>query len=316
MSIFSDIKIGAHRCQLQEAEGIMLVVVNVILCIVGTVGNMLVCLTILLSPSLHTLSSYCIFNLSCADLLVSCIVEPSLVYILSWKLYGVCMVKAEYVARLVGNLSCGISILTLATMSVERCCAITKPMTYKCIITTTRLKCFLVFGWLLGCTTPSLDAFIDEPRKQTYVQFTLIAMVVLYFIIIISYVFLFKAVRKQSQQQRELRQILDVSHEAEKKLAKTVACVIGLFTLCWLPFAVRLMLKPSINYGSEYIWAVTASLANSIVNPILYFYKNTTFRNALKGLLKRYCFLRKPRVGVGNSTSLNRFPTVVSLQMI
>lgn len=285
--MFSDIKVSRYRCFIEEGEGITMVVLNILLCILGSIGNILVCLTIVLTPSLHTLSSYCIFNLSTADLLVSCIVEPCLVFILSWKLHGICLVKVEYAARLVGNLSCGISILTLSIMSIERCCAIVKPMRYKSVITTRRLKVVLYMTWLFCFITPSLDAFIDEPRKQTYVQFTVISMALLYVVIILSYAYVFQTVKKQSYQRRQLSHATDASKEAEKKLAKTVAFVIGLFTLCWSPFAVRMVFKPSVNYGSEYIWTVTASLANSVVNPILYFYRSHTFRNALKNIFKK-----------------------------
>jgi hypothetical protein len=285
--MFSDIKLGSHRCLLDEDEAVTMIVINILLAIFGTIGNMTVCITIGLTPSLQTLSSYCIFNLSLADLLATLIVEPCLIIILFWKLYGTCLVKIEYATRLVGNFSCSISVLTLAIMSVERCLVIVKPMTYKRYITTARLKILLVFAWFFCTITPCFDAFLDEKKKTTYVLFIMISMAVLYTIILVSYTFIFIAVRKQSYKRKEMGNATSVSHEAEKRLARTVAFVIGLFTIFWAPIIVRMAFKPAKNYGSDYLWTVIASLANSAVNPFVYFYRNKTFRNAVKNILHR-----------------------------
>ncbi|XP_031572396.1 adenosine receptor A2a-like [Actinia tenebrosa] len=284
--MFSDIKLGMDRCLLGKEETIAMNFINILITILGSVGNIVVCLTIALTPSLQNLSSYCIFNLSVADLLATMIVEPCLIVILFWKLHGICLVKVEYVARLVGNLSCSISVLTLAIMSVERCLAIVKPMTYKRYITTTRLKTLLINSWLFCFITPCLDAFVDEDKKKTYVLFSMISMAILFVIILVSYAFLFRAVRKQSYARQQLRNTTSVSHEAEKRLARTVALVIGLFTIFWSPIIVRMAFKPDKNYGSDYVWTVIASLANSAVNPFVYFFRSKTFRISVRNIFQ------------------------------
>lgn len=305
VKMFSDIKLGSDRCLLGREETVTMIFINILIAIFGSVGNIVVCLTIVLTPSLKTLSSYCIFNLSVADLLATMVVEPCLIVILFWKLHGVCLVKVEYVARLVGNLSCSISVLTLAMMSVERCLVIVKPMTYKRYITTTRLKILLVNSWFFCIITPCLDAFIDEEKKTTYVLFSMISMAILFVIILTSYTFLFRAVRKQSYARKQLRNTTSVSHESEKRLARTVALVIGLFTIFWSPIIVRMAFKPDKNYGSEYVWTVIASLANSAVNPFVYFYRSKTFRNAVKNICHRGRCYKNNKVAPVTSGNLN-----------
>lgn len=303
--MFSDIKLGSDRCLLEREETITMICINILISILGSVGNIIVCLTITLTPSLKTLSSYCILNLSVADLLATMVVEPCLIAILFWKLDGICLVKVEYAARLVGNLSCSISVLTLAIMSVERCLAIVKPMTYKRYITTTRLKLILVNSWFFCIITPCLDAFVDEEKKTTYVLFSMISMAILFVIILVSYTFLFRAVRKQSYARKHLRNTTSVSHESEKRLARTVALVIGLFTIFWSPIIVRMAFKPDKNYGSDYVWTVIASLANSAVNPFVYFYRSKTFRNAVKNIFHRGKCYKKNTVAPVTSCNLN-----------
>ena len=289
--MFSDIKVSPERCTLTYLDGGLFIVVNTLLSLIGSLGNIFVCLTVLLTPSLRVVSNYCIVNLALADLMVTLLGQPLAISIFGGKLSGICYVRAEHAARFIGNLSCAVSVLTLATMSVDRCCVILKPMTYKTIVTPTILKSILAFYWLLAFIVPMVDAFVEN--KFVYIYLILSGIIVLYTVVIICYLAIFITVKKQnSLRRRELQNHQAVNREKDKQLAKTIALVLGFFALFWVPLTYHVATKPNKNFGVDYIACVTASFANSAINPIIYFYRNRGFREALNRILNIQCWQR------------------------
>lgn len=311
--MFSDIKVDSNRCTLTYLDGGLFIAVNTLISVIGSSGNIFVCLTVLFTPSLRVVSNYCIVNLALADLIVNILTEPLAIAIFVGKLDGTCYLRAEHAARFIGNLSCAVSILTLATMSFDRCFVILKPMKYKQIVTPTRLKSILIFYWFLALNVPMLDAFVED--KLVYIYFILCGIIVMYSVVVICYSAIFITVQKQnSLRQRELQNHQAVNKEKDKRLAKTIALVIGFFTVFWLPFGYHIATSPQKNYGVSYIAPVTASFANSAINPIIYFYRNKCFRDALRRILKN-CHRRNTvtpfRASLQNPTNSNATPTVL-----
>ena len=159
------------------------IAVNTLRSLIGSFGNIFVCVTLLLTPRLRVISNFCIVNLALADLMVTIATQPLAISIFVGKLGGTCYVRAEHATRFIGNLSCAMSILTLATMSLDRCCVILKPMAYMAIVTPTRLKFVLIFYWFLAFIVAVLDAFAED--KLVYIYFILSGIVVLYTVVII-----------------------------------------------------------------------------------------------------------------------------------
>ena len=311
--MFSDIKVDANRCTLTYLDGGLFIAVNSLISVTGSLGNIFVCLTVLFTPSLQVMSNYCIVNLALADLIVNLLTEPLAIAIFVGKLEGTCYVRAEHAARFIGNLSCAVSILTLATMSFDRCFVILKPMKYKQVVVPSLLKSMLIFYWFLALIVPVLDAFVED--KHVYIYFILCGIIVLYSVVIFCYSAIFIAVQKQnSLRQRELQNHQAVNKEKDKRLAKTIALVIGFFTVFWMPFGYHIATSPEKNYGVSYIAPVTASFANSAINPLIYFYRNKCFRDALRGILSN-CHRRNTvtplPASLKNPTNSNAAPTVL-----
>lgn len=295
----------SYRCKLPFAEGTSLVIINILGCIMGSTGNIIISATIYSTARLHTISSYFICGLAATDLMVTLLVQPMAAAILLRKTtHGQCLIHVEYAARIFGNISCSASILTLCFMSLDRCVVILKPLKYRKHMTTTKLKIIFTFIWSLSLVSPALDAFVSD--KKFYTLFTVIGIVICYAIISFSYFLIFVHVRRQSKLRLRLQGDnqscrFSATSEAEKKLAKTVGLVMGVFTLFWAPFLYRMISFPNVNYGAAYIWCITAGMTNSSCNPVIYFYKGDTFRAPLKNMLIGrfgYTKWRRNRVGI------------------
>ncbi|XP_078087297.1 alpha-1A adrenergic receptor-like [Mustelus asterias] len=83
----------------------------------------------------------------------------------------------------------------------------------------------------------------------------------------------------------------------EKKAAKTLGIVMGMFILCWLPFFIALpigSLFPSLR-PTELVFKVVFWLgySNSCVNPIIYSCSSKEFKRAFIRILKGQCHRRR-----------------------
>ncbi|XP_067125536.1 5-hydroxytryptamine receptor-like [Centruroides vittatus] len=80
-----------------------------------------------------------------------------------------------------------------------------------------------------------------------------------------------------------------IETKREKKTAKTLAIITGLFVVCWLPFFVTALLmplcqscQPEDHVFSVFLWL---GYANSLINPVIYTIFSPDFRVAFKRML-------------------------------
>ena len=72
----------------------------------------------------------------------------------------------------------------------------------------------------------------------------------------------------------------------ERRVTATVAIVVVVFTICWIPLLYLRAAYAKSNVGVAYNWARTLALSNSAMNPWIYCFRMGEFRAAYEKLLR------------------------------
>lgn len=147
------------------------------------------------------------------------------------------------------------------------------------------------------------------------------------FIMLCIYVKIFAVACKQLRQ-IELVGNCRMTLQKEVSAAKSLAIIVGLFALCWLPLHILNCLTLFYPTASKPEWimylTIILSHTNSVVNPIIYAYRIQDFRYTFRKILSRYVlcknedFPKYPKGSHGGGSSrhlavnnLNTSPTYV-----
>ncbi|XP_031558892.1 octopamine receptor-like [Actinia tenebrosa] len=296
------------RCELPLEMAFTMFVLNIVVGFFGTWGNILVCVSVMITPSLQRISNYFICSLAVADLSINLIDQPLLVVMLWGRSKSLCFPQVELAFRIVGNVSCAVSLVTLCFISIDRCVSITKPFNYQSIITPTKFYIMLVASWVL----PGVYTYIriDVSKKITsYVTVGLFGSS--YILLAVCYLLIFIQIKKQGRERCNLAAYREgpsqASQALERRLAVTIAMIIAVFTVAWIPIFYLRVTAPKKNYGVLYDWARTIALSSSAVNPALYCLRNDEYRKAFAKILRFiFCCSKRKSAQIENH---NRAPT-------
>ncbi len=275
-------------------------------------GNIIVLLVFHFTHSLKNTTSVFIKSLACADLGVgiNCMFSVHSWFAGGWP-YGFLLCK------LVGYLiavTVGISILSLAGVSIDRYIAIIKPLQYHSILTKRRARIYVIVVWLLSAIIflPSLfgwgsnnyyynsemyDCTMHWEENVTF-SFYIISIIVLPALSTSAFCYFWILricfIQEQKTRQYELAcqqpnpEMCKRRHE--KLLAKMFLVVISAFYITWIPFVVVRIIKgttdkelsPTLMFFTGWL-----GLINSFLNCFIYSVCHRTFRKGCKTLALR-----------------------------
>ena len=203
--------------------------------------------------------------------------------------------------------SMGSSIVSLLCLSGDRYMAIHRPMTYKDTMTFTQ-RCISLAGiWGLStCVCFLLPFFWNEgwnrgdDRECTFmlimkdefsIYFIFPCSFTSAFILFWFYARIFMTAARQARQIQAQETVIPRNQiKKELKATKTVAMVLGIFYLCWLPniscLSIQVILKLHHNQSVNAFRTFLVFLAqfNSAMNPIIYNFRMPKFRQEVKKL--------------------------------
>ncbi|XP_060908053.1 adenosine receptor A1-like [Labrus mixtus] len=277
---------------------------ELIIAVLSTVGNLLVCAAVGLNRKLRTVTNYFLVSLAVADICVGTVAIPCAILtdvgLPRHNLY-LCLLMLSVLIMFTQS-----SIFSLLAVAVERYIAIFMPFRYRALMTRRNAALVILFTWLLAFLiglvplmgwhkTPPDSGYcffvlVVDMTYMVYFNFfscVLMPLVIMFLIYAQIFVTVKRQVRRTASEQSG-RAEGQARIRREMKTATSLFLVLFLFTACWIPLHVIncfLLLCPSCPVPFELLLtAIILSHANSAVNPFLYAYTMTAFRDTFKAI--------------------------------
>uniref|UniRef100_A0A4W6F2S1 G-protein coupled receptors family 1 profile domain-containing protein n=1 Tax=Lates calcarifer TaxID=8187 RepID=A0A4W6F2S1_LATCA len=276
------------------------------LSVVTVCGNLLVIISITYFKQLHTPTNYLILSLAVADLLVGVLDFPfSMEFTVSSCLYYediFCKVRGYFDVTLSVA-----SILNLCCISIDRYYAVCQPLTYRteinvhsCSHDPGNMECFHPScHWLFSCRLNH-----EKCGEMCFIEVQLANILgpifSFYLPMIIMLCIYLKIFLVAQRQARSIHNTNCQSTKSgatvskiERKATKTLATVMGVFLMCWLPFFLcftfQLLNHVSVPVAvfETFSWV---ALSNSLFNPFIYALFYSWFRSAFRMIISGKIF--------------------------
>ncbi|XP_077986989.1 allatostatin-A receptor-like [Glandiceps talaboti] len=279
--------------------------------VIGTIGNFIVIIVILLTPEMRTMTNYLILNLAFADFFTSVLLILNKYLTQAFDLTVPKGIAGEFYCRLYFSAVCfwiniKVSTFNLVLVTFERYFAIVHPLAYNRYYTSCRVVIMVVVAWTMAVILEVAFAFFHRYDGKTcilfdYPNFSVAAFFgVWYFVIgyLIPTVAMVWAYWKiLSSLTIEPGQGISVHDKrvetlvgARKRLIKMLFLVLLAYFICWTPdsclFLIHNLGGPTDYYSDYFNAIILLAFANSVLNPFIYAFKYKQFR---KCMLKKFC---------------------------
>ncbi|KAM3878490.1 adenosine receptor A1 [Diretmus argenteus] len=300
----------------REHVEMMYISIETAIALASVLGNVLVVLVVCVNRALRDTTFCFIVSLAVADIAVGALVIPLAVIIslgLNTQFYT-CLFLSCLLLIITQS-----SILSLLAIAIDRYLRVKIPTKYSTIVTQKRAWVAVCLCWILSFLTglvPMLGWHNHEARgnlsssSDIVCKFTTVMSMdyMVYFnffgwvvapltIMIALYGEIFRMIRRQLNRRAEATCDADRYYHKELKLAKSLALVVFLFALCWLPLHIMnciCFFCPECYVPKFAVYAgIFMSHVNSALNPMVYAFRIKRFRITLIQITRR-CMLCKP----------------------
>ena len=265
--------------------------VHIFLSITAFLGNSLTLVALHKISSLHPPSKLLYRCLATTDLLVGLVAQP--LYVTYWmsvvhEHWSLCH-YARKAAYITSATLCGVSLLTMAVISVDRLLALLLELRYKKIVTLKRIYITIASFWIL-CLVASLCTIFDQRITDLYVSIVLSLSLL---ISLASYTKIFRTLRHhQAQVQQQPSQPNALNMARYRKAVHSALWVQSVLVICYTPYLIAVfVITSSTTYSSNSVvaWEIASILVyfNSTLNPFLYCWKISEVRRAMKQTIRQ-----------------------------
>ena len=256
-------------------------VLNAPLMLISILGNALVLAAIVRTPSIRSTHMTLVCGLAVSDFLTGLIFQP--IYIAQRLTKDRLVLNA---LKPIGFSLCGVSLLTITAIAVDRFLALHYHMRYATLVTQSRVKYTLIIIWLT--TSFATGFYFLNERVHSFLSgvVTIICLLISTF----SYIRIYCIVRRhqiQIQAQQQAVQSSDAGNNLKITRLKRSAVNTFVFyitlTLCYFPVYVLLILDELSyqDWETEWDFANTLVFFNSCINPFLYCWRLRELRTAV-----------------------------------
>ena len=273
---------------------IVLLALNGFVAITAFLGNTLILVALHKESSLHAPSKLLFRNLATTDLCVGIIAEPLFVtYLISImkERWNICPYVSA-VSKITSHILCGVSLLTLTAISVDRLLALLLGLRYRQVVTFKRIH-RIVVGFWVASTAGATISFFNLPIA---LWFNCVVVTLCVVTSIFSYTKIFFTLRHNqihaqgNVHQGQPSQTAQLNIARYKKTVSSALWVQVALVVCYLPFLIVAVLRRGGFASSSLLvarfYSGTLVLLNSSLNPILYCWKIREVRQAVKDTLR------------------------------
>ena len=324
------------HCQLPTYAIVIGIVMLVIIMIIGTIGNSLVCIALCLYRNrFDNVSHLFVINVALSDLLTSITVLPfDILYWLNFPVFPlpptICKLWSTFFFAFLAE-----SSLSLCMVSVDIYLAVTRPLHYNMILTSARAYIIIGLSWVWTIIVavliyiyqeePPEGEFLFDLTPPAYGTYLMVHIAVPSVTITVLYAKVFLIARSHAKKISPITELEDKitskrsrkSHKLSLKkqltMAKTFFCITMGFFLCWYPFfAVQLFYV--FGWDNQVHWC-HLEIADTIaswfayiqccLNPIYYSLRKNDMRKLLQRSLKRRRYLEETTTGPSGVSKTN-----------
>ena len=271
------------------------VALNVFLSVIATTGNFLILVALRKVTSINPPTKLLFRCLAATDLCVGLIQQPLFVTILLRDFASpTALLYVHEVYRGLTFILCGVSLMTAATISIDRLLALILGLGYKLTVTVKRVRIVLIISCLVSLSA-GFSNYIGLYMFTYASSFGFILLCI--FVSVFSFT---KIALKLRQQQAQVKQHVGqeqgngggnrLNLARDNKMVHSVALLQMALIVCYMPL-IFVLLSRIIQLFDEtqflYFSAVTVLFINSSINPILYCWRIREVKNEVKNILKQ-----------------------------
>ena len=275
---------------------ILTCVFNSVFSLITFMGNFIVLHAIRKDQHLHSPCFILLCCLAFSDLLVGAICQPFLVAHKIAELldnfHTYCTLRIIH--NLSGYITSGVSLFTLAAVSIDRLLAVTLHLRYSVIVTVPRVFLTAFSLWIFSTAVVILKFWM---KIADWNFFPLVILFFTLFLMAFSTSKIFHIVRRHQRQINDQNMVaLNLQTNMVnvlkcKKSAVTVLYIYGLLMIFYLPFGLTMLVEAFIGYTRyvkiAYDYAKTAVFINSLLDPLVYCWRIREIRRAVMNTLRR-----------------------------
>ncbi|KAB0799508.1 hypothetical protein PPYR_07388 [Photinus pyralis] len=271
-------------------------VITVITTIIGVIGNSLTIIALLRNSKMRTVAAAFIASLCISDFLICIIVLPfgaHQFFVGTWT-------HGRFLCTLIPMLrygSVGVSLLSIATISINRYILIAWPNLYPKVFTKLKVSLYIGIIWAFsyGLQIPTIfgvwgvfgfdeklgtcSICKDKNGRSAKTALFIIGFVLPAIIIVVSYSKIYWVVRTSHKRLNKHGSTLNTKR-SDMRITKMFLVIFLCFTVCYLPLTIAKVFDPNLKSPPLLIVAYILLYLAACLNPVIYVTMNKQYRQA------------------------------------